>query len=141
MSYLKTSLPVFLIAILLAACGGSDAPQPEDAMPQDDPAAEEPTDEDPVLGQDTEVVEVEVTEDGFEPDEIELETGVPAQLVFTRTSEDSCAEGVESPELGIPTTELPVNEPVDVEVIATESGEFTFACGQDMMEGTIIVSS
>ncbi|HLT45967.1 MAG TPA: cupredoxin domain-containing protein [Rubricoccaceae bacterium] len=135
-------LPAVLL-LTLAACGGGDAPAGGTAEVAD-PAAPAATHETPTEARmegGVQVVEIAVGPTGYAPASIALRAGVPARLVFTRTVEGDCAEQVESPALGIPKTDLPLNEPHAVEFTPTESGTFGFTCGMGMMEGTVLVGT
>lgn len=90
---------------------------------------------------DVQVVEVTVGPNGYDPEQIELDADTPARLVFTRTTDGTCAKQIQIPAFGIENTPLPLNEPVTFEVAPQEAGTFTFACGMDMMKGTIVVKS
>lgn len=85
--------------------------------------------------------EIAVGDEGYEPASVSLQAGVPARLVFTRTTDDSCGTEVESEALGISETRLPLGQPVPIEFTPDEAGRFTFACGMEMMEGTVVVRS
>ena len=85
--------------------------------------------------------EIAVGAGGYEPATVALRAGVPARLVFTRTTDDSCGTEVGAPALGVPETPLPLDQPVSVEFTPDEAGRFTFTCGMDMMEGTVVVRS
>ncbi len=87
------------------------------------------------------VVEINVGPQGFEPEEVKLEPGVPARLVFTRTTDATCATQVQVPAFDVEKTDLPLNEPVAVEFTPRETGTFSFACGMDMLAGAIVVKS
>lgn len=87
------------------------------------------------------VIEVTAGDNGFEPGRFTLQSGVPARLVFTRTTESECLEQVQIPSLGIEKTDLPLNQPVTIEFTPGEGGEFTFSCGMDMQHGAIVVRS
>jgi Cu(I)/Ag(I) efflux system membrane fusion protein len=87
------------------------------------------------------VADVTVGTEGFEPAAVALRSGVPARLVFTRTTEDSCGTEVHSPTLGIEETRLPLGQAVPIEFTPGEAGRYTFACGMDMMEGAVVVRS
>ena len=87
------------------------------------------------------VVEVEAGRMGYQPRQIALEAGVPARLVFTRTVEDECSSQITLPAYDVPTTDLPLGEPVAIEFTPTETGEVQFVCGMDMQRGTIAVVS
>lgn len=78
---------------------------------------------------------------GYSPKQIELKAGVPAQLVFTRTTESACLEQVQIPAFGIETTDLPLNEAVTLSFTPKENGSYSFVCGMNMQEGTIVVNS
>ncbi len=87
------------------------------------------------------VVEITVGPEGFAPEEIKLEAHVPARLVFTRTTDETCATQVQIPAFDVEKTDLSLNEPVAIEIMPHEAGTFTFVCGMDMIEGTIVVES
>jgi hypothetical protein len=84
-------------------------------------------------------VAVTVTASAFEPSRITLDAGAPARLVFTRTSDRTCATQVVFPSLGIGPVDLPLGEPVSVDVPAGGPGEIAFACGMDMLRGSLVV--
>lgn len=87
------------------------------------------------------VVEIAVGEQGYEPSEIELKAGVPARLIFTRHVEGACPSQVQIPALGVAATDLPMHEPTAIEFTPDEAGTYTFVCGMDMLEGTLVVTS
>lgn len=78
---------------------------------------------------------------GFAPDRIELKAGIPTRLVFTRTTDETCATEIQVPGFDIGPTSLPLNEPTSIEITPPADGSATFACGMDMVTGTIIVTS
>ena len=80
---------------------------------------------------------VEVTSKGFEPDSLKLKVGVPAKVTFVRKTDQTCAKEVVIKEYGIE-RKLPLNEPVTVE-FTPRKGEFSFACGMNMIKGKLIV--
>jgi len=90
---------------------------------------------------DVQVVNITVETMGYSPSAIELKAGVPARLVFTRETESKCAEQIQFPHYGIEVTDLPLNEPVAFDIMPEEDGEFVFACGMNMMKGTVVVKS
>jgi len=81
---------------------------------------------------------VTVTTKGFEPSSLTLMPNVPAKVTFVRQSDQTCATSVVIPEYKI-NQELPLNKPVVVEFTPTKTGEFAFACGMNMLKGTLIV--
>lgn len=84
-------------------------------------------------------VAVTAGQSGFSPNQITLPMGRTTTLVFTRTTERTCATEVVLPELDIGPVTLPLNEPVEITVTPTDTGQFTFACGMDMHRGSLVV--
>jgi plastocyanin domain-containing protein len=83
-------------------------------------------------------VTIALTEKGYEPASFKLRRGVLARITFVRRVEVTCATEVVLPDYEIK-RELPLNEPVVVEFTPGKSGEFSFACGMNMVRGKIIV--
>lgn len=81
---------------------------------------------------------VTVTDTSFDPRRLTLRAGVPAQVTFTRTSAKTCATAVVFPSLNI-RRDLPLNEPVTIEFTPRTTGEMAFACGMNMLHGTVVV--
>ena len=82
---------------------------------------------------------ITVGDTGFQPSRLTLRAGVPARLTFTRTSNTTCATSVVFPSLTI-TRELPLNARVVIEFTPRQAGEVAFACGMNMLRGTIVVN-
>jgi plastocyanin domain-containing protein len=87
---------------------------------------------------DVQAVAIAVGATTFEPARLTLQAGVRARLTFTRTSDTTCATSVVFPSLKI-TRELPLNERVVIEFTPREAGEVAFACGMNMLRGTLVV--
>lgn len=81
---------------------------------------------------------VRVTERGYEPVVIKLRRGVPARVIFLRTTDNTCATEVIFPDFGIKRA-LPLNQPVVITLSPGKRGEFSFTCGMNMMRGRLIV--
>lgn len=79
-----------------------------------------------------------VGETSFDPSRLTVRAGVPARLTFTRTSEKTCATSVVFASLNMK-KELPLNEPVTIEFTPGRAGEIAFACGMNMLRGTLVV--
>jgi RND family efflux transporter MFP subunit len=86
---------------------------------------------------DVQEAKITVGDTSFEPSRLILRAGVPARLTFTRTSEKTCATSVVFASLNIK-KELPLNEPITIEFTPGQ-GEIAFACGMNMLRGTIVV--
>ena len=83
-------------------------------------------------------VRITVSEKGFEPPRVAAPAGTRLRLIFVRTSDATCATEVTIPTLKI-TRALPLNQPVDIELMPQKSGDIEFACGMEMFKGTIVV--
>jgi hypothetical protein len=81
---------------------------------------------------------VTVTDTSFDPQRLTLRAGVPARVTFTRMSDTTCATAVVFASLNI-RRELPLNTPVPIEFTPDKAGEISFACGVNMLRGTIVV--
>jgi plastocyanin domain-containing protein len=114
-----------LAVVALVACH-KEAPPP--------PASSAPTVVPPTGG----AVAITADARGFTPSEIHATKGAPLSLVFTRTSDNTCAKEVVFPELKI-RRPLPLNEPVAIEMPVSVDHTYRFQCGMAMWEGTVVV--
>jgi plastocyanin domain-containing protein len=69
---------------------------------------------------------------------VALRAGPPARITFVRTTDKTCGTEVVFPSLNIKRA-LPLNEPVVIEFTPRKSGDIAFACGMNMLHGTIVV--
>jgi len=129
----------------LSACNADSTetvdsgPQPSQANTFPETSPSEPLA--PRIEDGIQVVEIEAGQLGFVPISLSLQANVPARLVFTRTTEQTCATEVKIPAFDIGRVELPLGEPVVVEFTPTDTGEFRFVCGMNMQEGSLLVHS
>ena len=87
----------------------------------------------------TGVQEIKVTvKGGYSPDVIVVKGGVPVRLNFYRDETASCSERIVFGDFGI-ATDLPAFKTTPVEFTPDKTGEFTFACGMNMLRGKLIV--
>jgi plastocyanin domain-containing protein len=86
-------------------------------------------------------IAIGVTESGFTPDHITVPADQPVALVFTRTTEKGCVKRVVVHTSADRTVEkaLPLNKPVEIVATFAKGGELRYACGMDMVSGTITV--
>jgi len=83
--------------------------------------------------------EVEVTvKGGYSPNLIRAREGVPLRLVFDRQEAGDCTSRVVFPDLGVSRSLAPFAR-TEVEFTPERSGEFGFACGMNMVHGTLLV--
>ena len=83
-------------------------------------------------------VTVIVNEQGYQPATVTLRGGGKSRLTFLRTSDKTCGTEVVFPSLGIKRA-LPLNQPVVIEFPVVDPGDIAFACGMNMLHGTVIV--
>ncbi|MEM1094684.1 MAG: cupredoxin domain-containing protein [Bacteroidota bacterium] len=128
-------LVTVLLALTATACA-NDAPQAsvDAAATAARPGAVEMVDG-------VQVVTLTAGPTGFVPNEITLTAGVPARFVVTRTDPSTCLEQIQLADFGLEPVDLPLNEPVRFDVMPTETGTFTFVCGMEMQQGTIVVTA
>lgn len=89
----------------------------------------------------TGVQEIKVTvKGGYSPDVIVVKNGVPVRLNFFRDETSSCSEKVVFGDFGI-AKDLPAFKTTPIEFTPEKTGEFTFACGMNMIRGKLIVQS
>lgn len=86
-------------------------------------------------------IEVEVTKRGFNPDSIKVPANKPVTLVFTRTTDQTCAKSVvlklaDGKKIE---RELPLDKPVEIAMTFPKAGTLDYACGMDMAKGVIVV--
>lgn len=79
-----------------------------------------------------------VTEQGYEPAKVALRAGALARITFVRTTDKTCGTEVLFPSLNRKLA-LPLNEAVVIEFTPAKSGNIAFACGMNMLQGTIVV--
>ncbi|MBI1762716.1 MAG: cupredoxin domain-containing protein [Acidobacteria bacterium] len=80
---------------------------------------------------------IEVTGKGFEPASLKLQVGTPAKVTFTRKTDETCAKEVVIKDYNLKRA-LPLDEAVTLE-FTPRKGEFSFACGMNMLKGKLIV--
>jgi plastocyanin domain-containing protein len=83
-------------------------------------------------------VAVKVTPDGFVPAELAVAQGKPIRLVMTRETDQTCARQVVFASLNLK-KDLPLNEPVTIDLPAQPAGRLAYACGMDMVHGALVV--
>jgi plastocyanin domain-containing protein len=112
-------LPVTLL-VTVAACKRGDAGS----------ATAAPADGKPIA--------IRADENGFTPTSVAVKKGSPASLIFTRTSDETCAKEVVFPEIKLK-KDLPLNAPVTVDVPSGDARTLTFQCGMGMFKGKVVI--
>lgn len=80
------------------------------------------------------VMNLKVTEKGFEPSSVDVKPNEDVVLQVTRTTDSTCATKIQIPSKKIK-KDLPLNETVSINIGKLEKGEIRFGCGMNMMEG------
>lgn len=76
--------------------------------------------------------------EGFKPNEVKVQKGEDVTLVFTRTTDDTCATAVEFPELKLK-KDLPLKQPVAIVVPSGEARTLGFQCGMGMFKSKVLI--
>ena len=84
------------------------------------------------------MIQISVTEKGFEPSALTVKKGEPITLVVTRKTDKTCAKEIVIDEEGID-AKLPLNEAVKVTFTPKKSGEIKYTCGMKMFGGVLKV--
>lgn len=86
-----------------------------------------------------EVQEVRVTvKGGYSPDLIRVRQNVPLRIVFDRQESGECTSRVVFPDFAL-NRSLPAYATTALEFTPDKSGRFGFACGMNMVHGTLVV--
>ena len=85
------------------------------------------------------VQRLEVTvKGGYSPEVVRVRQGVPVELTFDRQESGDCTSRVVFPDFRV-SAALPAGQRTTVRLDPGETGEFGFACGMNMIHGTLIV--
>ncbi len=85
-------------------------------------------------------VPVTVDQEGFKPSSVTFKKGAAAALVFTRTTDQTCATEVVFPELNIKKA-LPKNTPVSIAIPTDKEQKLTFQCGMGMYKSSVVIAA
>jgi plastocyanin domain-containing protein len=83
-------------------------------------------------------VSVSVTEKGFEPSTLKVESKKDVILMVTRKTDATCAKEIVFPAMKIK-KELPLNKVVAINLGKLAKGNINFSCAMDMVSGVINV--
>src|SRR5262252_2890049 len=75
---------------------------------------------------------------GYSPDLVRVRQGVPLRVVFDRQESGECTSRVVFPDFAV-NQALPPHAQTSVELLPDRAGEFGFACGMNMVHGTLVV--
>lgn len=85
--------------------------------------------------------QIDVTEKGFEPADLAVPAGKPVTIVFDRKTDETCAKQIvlETGDGKKIEKDLPLNTPVEIAATFAKPGKLTYACGMNMLKGTLTV--
>lgn len=107
-----------------AQTAASDSPAPQASAPTEKPREQS--------------ARIVLNEQGYQPASVKLRAGIPARLTFVRQIEATCGTEIVLADYGIKKG-LPLNQPVTVDFTPAQTGEFSFACGMNMLKGKLVV--
>ncbi|HEY5678132.1 MAG TPA: cupredoxin domain-containing protein [Myxococcales bacterium] len=84
------------------------------------------------------VIQLSVTDNGFEPQTVTAKKGEKLRLVVTRKTEHTCAKEVHIKDAGI-ARKLPLNVPVEIDLTPARAGQLRYACSMDMVAGALLI--
>ncbi len=83
-------------------------------------------------------IEIAVTGEGFTPSDVKAKVGETVKLAVTRKVPNTCATEIVMRDFGV-NEKLPLGKTVIVTVKPTKPGAYRFACGMNMIAGTLHV--
>ena len=90
----------------------------------------------PTAGQEQRIA-IEVTRKGFEPATVHVRAGRPVVLVVTRRVEKTCAKEIVINARNVRQA-LPLDQAVEIRLNSKKPGTLRYACGMDMLAGTLV---
>src|SRR3989304_468130 len=87
----------------------------------------------------TQEVEIPV-KGGYSPDIIQVRQGMPVRLIFDRQESSDCTARVVFPDFGVSKSLAAFGKTV-VAFTPDRTGRFAFACGMNMVHGTLVVQA
>ena len=75
---------------------------------------------------------------GYSPDLVRARQGVPLRIVFDRQESGECSSRVVLPDFAV-NRPLPAFAHTTVQLMPDRTGTFEFACGMNMVHGTLVV--
>lgn len=90
-------------------------------------------------GKSARLIEMAVTDNGYEPSKITVVRGQPVVFRITRKTDNTCATEILITDSDV-NVKLPLNQTVDVPYTPTKTGEIKFGCAMDkMISGVLLV--
>jgi plastocyanin domain-containing protein len=140
---MKSLVIIVSLSLVLIACGGEQRTEQASTAPPAETAAAAttatPAPADTANGAQASAQEQTIEVAGaFTPASVTIPANTPARLHFRRGDEPTCAEEIVFPELNL-RKKIAANETVTFDIPAQQARTLNFACGMDMLKGTIVV--
>jgi plastocyanin len=134
---IKPLLALMMAGAVLASQGCTKetppaAPTPAPTQVQPPAEAAAPAAQPSAPAGEARVINLEVTEKGYQPSPVTLKQGEPVKLVLTRKTDNTCATEIVLDEYNI-NTKLPLNQPVEVAFTPAKSGKLVYGCAMGKM--------
>jgi P-type Cu+ transporter len=75
---------------------------------------------------------------GYSPEVVRVRQGVPLEVIFDRQEAGDCTSRVIFPDFRL-SAALPAHQRTTIRLHPAEAGQFSFACGMNMVQGTLVV--
>ena len=121
---------VLSLSCALVLVAGCQKPRAESPSASSKPA--------PVASSGVQEVALAVTDAGFEPAQTVVAKDRPIRLTVTRKTDQTCAREIVFKEIELK-KDLPLNQAVTIDLPAQPSGTLNYACGMDMVKGSLVV--
>ncbi|HWT47709.1 MAG TPA: cupredoxin domain-containing protein, partial [Mycobacterium sp.] len=76
---------------------------------------------------------------GYSPNVVQVRQGIPVEIEFDRQESGDCSSRVVFPDLHL-SAALPAHQHTTVRFTPQQAGSFGFACGMNMIHGTLVVT-
>lgn len=129
---MREIVSTMIFALALAACADKK-PEAPPGGPASAPAVVAAATKDG-----THEVTITVDGKGYHPAVVRAAAGSTLRMTFRRTEDDGCGQQLVFPTLDV-RKDLPLDEPVVVEVKVPATGTVAFSCGMDMLRGAVVV--
>jgi plastocyanin domain-containing protein len=83
------------------------------------------------------IVNLEITEEGFQPKSLDVQPNLPTVLKIIRKTDSTCAKQIQIPSKNIK-KDLPLNQMISINIGKLKKGEIRFGCGMKMMDAGMI---
>ena len=131
---------MMLLALLFAGCA-NEQPAPPHVATNGAPVAADTataTTAAPPSRVDVQQVNLKISGGDYQPASITVKQGKQIRLNVTRDEKPTCGDSLVISSLNIK-QEIPVHQPVAIDIPPQPAGRIEFTCGMNMMKGTIVV--